>query len=142
MWYANHCFGVLALESFDRVDGRRLKSDSFVPRTGDMVCTPNGRLIVTEISDNFCIIQDYSLLALGSWAWLIWLFVALSALGGLNSSIFKSGRYVIKYNYYLVFNSLHCSIGKSQFNNYCVTIHLKKSVKQYKELILYNLCET
>eukprot|EP00057_Strongylocentrotus_purpuratus_P032035 XP_786456.3 PREDICTED: cystine/glutamate transporter [Strongylocentrotus purpuratus] len=49
--------------------------------------SPN-RIIASE-----AVAADYSVLALGiKWSWIIWLFVALSALGSQNSGLFKSAR--------------------------------------------------
>ncbi|XP_011672963.2 cystine/glutamate transporter [Strongylocentrotus purpuratus] len=47
----------------------------------------------TQILTSTAVAADYSVQALGiSWSWLIWLFVAMSALGSFNSSIFRSSR--------------------------------------------------
>ncbi|XP_072169517.1 cystine/glutamate transporter-like [Diadema setosum] len=35
---------------------------------------------------------DYSVLALGSWSWLVWIFVAMSACGSANASILARSR--------------------------------------------------
>ncbi|XP_041453965.1 cystine/glutamate transporter-like isoform X1 [Lytechinus variegatus] len=37
---------------------------------------------------------DYSVLALGNWSWLIWIFVAMSALGSANASVIARSRTV------------------------------------------------
>ncbi|XP_071488819.1 cystine/glutamate transporter-like [Diadema antillarum] len=47
-----------------------------------------------QIIDSDAVAADYSVLALGQWSWLIWLFVAISALGALNSGTLKRGRQV------------------------------------------------
>ncbi|XP_030831604.1 cystine/glutamate transporter [Strongylocentrotus purpuratus] len=46
-----------------------------------------------QIITSEAVAADYSVLALGiKWSWIIWLFVALSALGSQNSGLFKSAR--------------------------------------------------
>ncbi|XP_063951508.1 cystine/glutamate transporter-like isoform X2 [Lytechinus pictus] len=47
----------------------------------------------SQIMNSEAVAADYSVLALGiKWSWIIWLFVALSALGGQNSGLFTSAR--------------------------------------------------
>ncbi|XP_071480489.1 Y+L amino acid transporter 2-like [Diadema antillarum] len=48
----------------------------------------------TDIITSEAVAADYSVLALGRWSWLIWFFVAMSAMGNLNSGTFKRGRQV------------------------------------------------
>ncbi|XP_072169516.1 cystine/glutamate transporter-like [Diadema setosum] len=45
-----------------------------------------------EILTSDAVAADYSVLALGHWSWLIWVFVAMSAMGNLNSGMFKQAR--------------------------------------------------
>ncbi|XP_003725429.3 Y+L amino acid transporter 2 [Strongylocentrotus purpuratus] len=45
-----------------------------------------------EVLSSSAIAADYSVKALGSWSWLIWFFVSMSAMGALNSNIYKRGR--------------------------------------------------
>nr|XP_054762078.1 cystine/glutamate transporter-like [Lytechinus pictus] len=47
-----------------------------------------------DVLQSEAVAADYSVLALGRWSWLIWLFVALSAMGNLNSNTCKRGRQV------------------------------------------------
>ncbi|XP_041463644.1 cystine/glutamate transporter-like [Lytechinus variegatus] len=45
-----------------------------------------------EVLNSPAIAADYSVKALGRWSWLIWFFVSMSAMGALNSTIYKRGR--------------------------------------------------
>ncbi|XP_041455204.1 Y+L amino acid transporter 2-like [Lytechinus variegatus] len=46
----------------------------------------------TEILASKAVAADFSVLALGTWSWTIWVFVALSAIGALNAMYFGFSR--------------------------------------------------